>query len=114
MLNLFAPGIGTIASSGLLLVLGIFAHLRGVGNTAAANNTSATLAQEIEALREFIQTLPSGAKYDTAITAWLQQHQLQAGVATQVLGLLGNEVSNPDAKAAVTEIQGVLANLSKP
>jgi len=59
-------------------------------------------------LREFIQALPNGTKYDAAITAWLQQHQMQAGVAQQVLGILENNVSNPEAKAAVNEISATL------
>jgi len=108
-LNTVAPGIGSMVSMGILALLAVWAHLRGI----SATNTSQSLAQEIEALREFIQTLPSGAKYDVAITSWLQSHQVETGVATQVLGLLANQVSNPDAKAAVTEIQATIAAASK-
>ena len=110
IINGFAPGIGSMVSAGLLALFGLWGHLR----SSKAINTSAAIAQEVETLREFIQTLPQGAKYDTAITAWLQAHQMETGTAQQVLGLLANNVDNPAAKAAAAEIQNTLAALQKP
>jgi hypothetical protein len=104
VLNTFFPGMGSMAGAGVMALLGLWAQLR----SGKRQDTSAALAQEVETMREFILTLPSGTKYDQAITTFLQQHQLESGVAEQVLGLLENEVSNPDAKAAVAEIQGTL------
>jgi len=104
VLNTFFPGVGGIAGTGIMALLALWAQLR----SGKRQVTAATLAQEVETMREFIKTLPSGTKYDTAITAFLQQHQLEAGVAGQVLGLLENQVSNPDAKAAIEEIKGTL------
>lgn len=104
VVNTFAPGVGSAVTMGLLALLGAWGHLRSAKNST----TAGTLAQEVETLREFIQALPNGTAYDTAITGWLQQHQLEAGVAQQVLGLLNNTVDNPAAKAAVTEISSTL------
>jgi hypothetical protein len=104
VLNYFFPGAGAAASTGVLALLGLWAQLR----SGKRKDTSVALAQEVETIREFIKTLPSGAKYDTAITQFLQSHQMQAGVANEVLGILKSQVSNPDAKAAIEEIQGTL------
>ena len=109
IINGFAPGLGSTIAAGLMALFGLWGHLR----SQKATNTSAAIAQEVETLREFIQTLPQGAKYDTAITAWLQAHQVETGTAQQVLGLLENNVDNPAAKVAASEIQATLAALSK-
>jgi hypothetical protein len=109
ILNYFFPGSGPIVSAGILALLGGWAQLR----SSKRQDTSAALAQEAETILEFIKTLPNGAAYKQAITTFMQAHQLDAGVADQVLGLLDNEVSNPDAKAAVEEIRGTLSAVSK-
>jgi hypothetical protein len=106
--NTMYPGIGSMASMGVLALLGAWGWFRGRNSSA----TSVTLAQEIETMREFILTLPNGTKYDTAITGWLQTHQVQAGVAQQVLSVLANQVSNPDAKAALVNIQQAITAAS--
>jgi len=98
-------GIGEIVGAGILLLAGVWGHLRSLNSSKA---TSVTLAQEVETLRAFIQTLPQGTKYDTAIVSWLQAHQIEAGVTGQVLGLLENKVSNADAKAAVQELKSTI------
>lgn len=104
VVNTFFPGIGGIASTGVMALLALWAQMR----SGKRQQTSAALAQEVETMREFIKTLPSGTKYDQAITAFLQSHQLESGVADQVLSLLKNEVSNADAKAAIGEVQNTL------
>jgi hypothetical protein len=110
VINAFAPGIGTIASGIILALFGGWSYLRGNKQVS----TSAALAQEVETLRTLLQSLPNGTKYDTVITSWLQSHQVEAGVATQVLTLLENNVSSPDAKAAVQGILDTYNAMSKP
>lgn len=106
--NLFAPGVGNMVATGLIAVLGAWGHLRSSKNATTSN----ALAQEVETMREFIKTLPNGVKNDAAITAFLQQHQLEAGVADKVLSILANQVSNPEAKSAVQQIQDTLKAIS--
>lgn len=108
VLNSIVPGVGGIASAGILALLALWAQLRSTKNST----TAGTLAQEVETLLEFINTLPNGSNYTTVITSWLQSHQVDAGVANTILGLLENQVSNPNAKAAVAEIQGTLSALT--
>lgn len=98
--NMLSPGVGTLAGIAATGLLGLWGWLRS-GKQGTTNNV---IAQEVETLREFIQALPNGTKYDAAITAWLQTHQVQTGVATQVLGLLENSVDNPAAKQAAGDI----------
>ena len=109
-LNVVMPGVGSMVSMGVLAVLGLWAHLRSRKN----GDTSAVLAQQVETMRTFIQTLPNGTRYDTAITAWLQSHQLETGTASTVLKLLETKVSNPDAQAAVKEIAATIDALNAP
>jgi hypothetical protein len=109
-LNTFFPGIGSMASMGVLALLGLWAQLRG----QKKSNTADAIAQEVETIREFIKTLPSGTKYDTAITSWLQAHQLATGTASQVLGILGSSINNAEAKGAVIEIKQAIDAASKP
>ena len=103
--NTMYPGIGSMASMGVLALLGAWAWFRGRKSSA----TSTTLAQEIETLRQFILTLPKGSQYDVAITGWLQTHQVETGVANQVLGILATQVNNEEAKGALLNIQQAIA-----
>jgi hypothetical protein len=109
ILSTFMPGIGGMVSSGVLALLALWAYLR----SSKLGNTSTALAQEIETLRQFIMSLPQGANYDQAITAWLQGHQVEAGVASEVLRLLQAEVSNPEAQVAAKELGAAIAVMSK-
>lgn len=110
--NLAMPGVGTLASNAVLLALGIWAQWRSTKRQA----TSVTLTQEIEAVREFIKTLPQGVKYYTAITKFLQDHQVEAGVAQQVIDILTKEklttAASADAKANATDIQATVTKLA--
>lgn len=100
----FAPGIGTAVGAAVLAILGGLGWLRSSKDGANKAATAAALAQEVETLRAFIQSTPNGQKYDQLLVQWLQSHQLEAGVAQEVLGLLEQKVSNPDAKVAVEAI----------
>lgn len=105
VLNYFFPGVGPIAGSGVLALLAAWAQLR----SGKRQQTASALTQQMETVLEFIKTLPNGAAYKQAITNFLQQHQMEAGVANQVLKLIENQVSNPDARAAVDEIKNSIA-----
>lgn len=106
-LNTFVPGIGGLVSSGILGLLSLWGYLR----SSKLGDTSAALAQEIETVRTFVKQLPNGAAYDAALVSFLQAHQAEAGVTSEVLGLLAKQVSNPDAQAAATEVQRTLQQL---
>jgi hypothetical protein len=104
ILNMFFPGIGSAVSSGVLALLAIWAQAR----SGKRQQTASALAQEVETILEFVKSLPNGANYQLAITQFLQSHQLETGVANQVLSLIENQVSNPEAKAALEQIKNTL------
>ena len=106
----FTGGVGTMVGAALVALYAGWAQLRSNKNA----NTSTALAQEIETIREFILTLPSGTKIDQAVTQFMQQHQVEAGVAQNVLGILANNVSNNDAVAAAKELSDAIGVLSAP
>lgn len=103
--NLF--GVGGLVSTALGGLLSIWGYLRSSKNYATAANT----AQVVETLRQFIKTLPNGTAYDTALTQFMTQHQSEAGVVGNVLQILQNEVSNPDAKEAAAQVITTLRQL---
>lgn len=109
ILSTFYPGVGGMVASGILALLAVWGRMRStkLGNTAAA------VAQEVEALREFIKSLPQGAQYDSAITAFLQAHQVEAGVTKEILQILANDVSNQEAKGAAQELLGTISAATK-
>lgn len=108
--NAVAPGVGTMISTIGLGLLAFWGHLRSWKRGTTAN----VVTQEVEALREFIQSLPNGTKYDAVITAWLQSHQVESGVATQVLAILDKSTDNTEAKKAAESISATLTALGTP
>ncbi len=110
VVNTFFPTAGSATALGLLGILGAWGHLRSSKKGA----TAVTIAQEVETLREFIKSLPKGTQYDATITAWLQSHQVEEGVATQVLDLVQNQIDNPAAKVAAQEILDTLKATTTP
>lgn len=104
--NLF--GVGGIASTALTAIAGLWAWYRG----SKLKNTGGTLAQEIETIRAFVKLLPNGANYDTILTQWLSDHQKETGTVSQVLDLLQNVVSNPNAQIAAQQIQAAINALN--
>jgi len=80
--------------------LGLWGWWRSNNKSKLAINSS----QAIEAIREFIKTLPNGEVYDAVLTQWMQQHQADAGVLQQVITLLHSKVNNADAKQAAQDI----------
>jgi len=106
----FTTGWGSIISGALVGLYGLWAHLRSTkkGDTALA------LTQEIEALRDFVLTLPQGTKIDTAVTQFMQQHQMEAGVATEVLGLIKGNTSDPTVVGVAAQLQAAINELTNP
>lgn len=107
LVNMFVPGVGGLVSSGILGLLSLWGYLR----SSKLKDTSSALAQEIETIRTFIQQLPNGQAYDGALVNFMQAHQAEAGVVTQVLQLLKTEVSNPSAQTAAQEVMRTIQQL---
>lgn len=105
----FTAGWGTIISSALVGLYGLWAHLRSTKQTA----TSSALTQEIEAIRSFILTLPQGTKIDAAVTQFMQQHQVEAGVANQVLNLIQGFSSDATVTGVAAQLQDAITALTK-
>jgi hypothetical protein len=102
------PGYGTIASGAIGAAAALWAWFRSSKN----KQVGVTLAQSVETIREFIKTLPNGSNYDSALTAWLQQHQVETGTVNDVLSVLENEVSNKDAVEAAQQLRATIAALN--
>lgn len=100
IINTFLPSVGSLVTEGVLGVLAGWAAWRSRKKGATAE----TLAQEIETVRSFIRALPNGTAYDTELVNFLQAHQNEAGVAQEVLKILADSVSNPDAKVAAQTV----------
>lgn len=98
--NTFFPGVGGIVGYGLAALAGAWGYFR----SSKLGNTTSALSQEIETILEFAGALPNGQQYVTTIQQWLQAHQNETGVASQVLSILENDVSNPDAKVAAQQL----------
>lgn len=101
ILNVLFPGVGSIVTNALLALLGGWGYLRSQKQGA---NTAATLAQEIEVVRQLLQSVPNGAALDNQFVAWIQNHQAEAGILTQVMGVLASRVKNNDAQTAADQI----------
>lgn len=102
------PGYGGLAGT----AVGVIAALWGWVRSSKNYKTGANLAQSIETIREFVKQLPNGATYDSALTTWLQQHQADTGTVSDVLNLLSNDVSNPDAQIAAQQIREAIMALN--
>jgi hypothetical protein len=108
VVNTFAPGVGSIVGAILAGGLGVWARMRSY------KKAGTVLAQNVEAIREFIKSsVPDGAKYDAALVQFMKENQQETGAIDTVLSLLKKYVRNKDAKVAATEIQGLLDSLNK-
>jgi hypothetical protein len=103
--NLF--GVGGLVSTALAGLFGAWSQLR----SSRRYSTAAVFAQNIEAIRTFIQQLPNGKAYDAALVSFLQGHQAEAGVTEQVMEILAKEVTNKDANFAASQIAATLQAL---
>lgn len=105
----FTAGWGTLISGALIGLYGLWAKLRSTKMTA----TSSALAQEVEAIRSFILTLPQGTKVDAAVTQFMQQHQVESGVASEVLNLIKGYSSNTTVTGIAANLQDAITTLTK-
>lgn len=109
--------ISTLFPGGGAIAWAIIAALTGLGYFTSAKNsnanysTAATLAQEIQTLLNFLGALPNGSVYTNVFKTWLAAHQNDADAITKVLDILKNEVSNPNAQIAATQIQQTIQGL---
>lgn len=103
--NLF--GVGGLVTTA---IGGLFS-LWGLVRSKKSSETAIGLAQTIETMRSFVQQLPNGATYDGALVQWMQQHQAETGTINQVMQILANEVSNPDAQIAAEHIRSAITAL---
>jgi hypothetical protein len=101
------PIYGTLASTALGVLGSVWGWLRSTKNRQTAANTM----QVVATMRQFIQALPNGGIYDTALTHWMRAHQADSGVLNEVLTLLGSEVSNPDAQFAANSVIATINGL---
>ena len=107
--NVFLPGSGGIIGGLLVGALGVWGRMRSY------KKSGTVLAQNIEAIREFIKSsVPEGKLYDEALVKFMKDKQQEAGAIDNVLGLLRKYVSNKDAQVAATEIQNLLDTIRKP
>lgn len=108
VINTFAPGVGGLVSSLLIGGLGVWARMRSY------KKSGTVLAQNIEAIREFIKTsVPDGQVYDQALVKFMKEHQTEAGAVNNVMLLLQKYVRNKDAKEGAQEIQGLINSLKQ-
>lgn len=106
----FTGGIGTFVAGGLALLYGLWGQAR----STKLKGTAVALTQEIEAVRDYILTLPQGTKIDAAVTGFMQQHQVEAGVASQVMTLIEGNTSNPTVVGVSQSLQAAIDELTKP
>jgi hypothetical protein len=110
--NVIAPGTGGLVMGIIGGIAGMWAKLRGARQqTAQQKKTSGVLAQDIEAIREFMWTLPQGGRYDNALKQFMRAHQKEEGVVKDVVELLKTHVDDTEAKGQLTEIQKIIASL---
>lgn len=100
----------TIAGFAATAILGIWGWWRSNNKSKLAINSM----QVIETLRQFVKSLPDGAKYDSALVAWMQKHQGEAGVIQSVVDTLAADVSSSDAKTAAATITAAITALGQP
>ena len=101
------PVYGSLASAAIGGVLAIWGWLRSSKNAATAQNTT----QVVEVLRNFIKQLPNGSAYDGALVQWMTQHQSEAGVLNNVMGILAADANNPDVQVAGQSVIAALQGL---
>ena len=91
---------GSIAGLTVAALTGLFGYLK----SSKSSTTSSTLSQEVETVLEFVKMLPNGATYNTALQNFMQKHQAETGVLTDVVKIIRDKTSNQVAKAAADNV----------
>lgn len=104
--NLIAPGTGGLVTTAIAGLAALWGGLR----SRKLKKTAGVLAQGIEVYGEVTKAMgPVGEKADSTVKGWMQKHQAEAGVLTEVLDLLDKTVDESDAKDAATALRKVMA-----
>lgn len=101
-------GVGDLVGAivtGLLSIAGVWRFKHKQVRTAQAVNES--LVNAVETLRHIIKTTPQGAQLDTAIKAFLIEHQIEAGVFQEVVKLLESKLNSKDASRLAQSILAI-------
>jgi hypothetical protein len=110
--NLGLPGAGsltTMAVLGALAAWGGFRTRQYAGKNDALSQTAGVLAQNLQTFQSVVELTPQGKDLAKTAAAYIANHQVQAGVAAQVLDLAAQNVNNEQASLAAQQIH-VLAN----
>ncbi len=101
------PGPWALGFQGALALLAGWGHLR----SRAKGTTAATLVDELQVVRTFIQGLPNGVAYDEAVVSFLKDHQAEAGVVTQVVNMMASKIADRDVADAANGIVAYVNSL---
>lgn len=96
-----------------LIAGGISSALVMWGKLRSRKKAGVALAENIQAIRQFVLTLPQGAEIDSALKMFMSKHQAEAGATSEIVGILGKHISDSKAKLGATEIRNLIAELSK-
>jgi hypothetical protein len=97
VVNMFAPGLGSIIA---LALGGLYHGYRQLRN----RQVNAALVQGVETARAVLTTTPQGQAADAQFVKWLMGHQKEAGVFATVSGLVDQLSDNAAAKMTAEEI----------
>jgi hypothetical protein len=97
IINMFAPGVGSIVA---LALGGLYHGYRQLRN----RKVNEALVQGVETARAVLTTTPQGQAADALFVKWLMEHQKEAGVFATVSQLVDQVSDNPAAKMAAGKI----------
>lgn len=104
--NIVAPG-----SGGLVVGL-LTAGLAAWGKLRSRKKTGDVLVQNIESILEFVDTVPNGTEYTSAIKHIIKKDQDSAGVREKVKVAMEESVDSSDAKSSASDMQKSLTPAS--
>lgn len=102
--NIVAPG-----SGGLVVGL-LTAGLAAWGKLRSRKKTGDVLVQNIESILEFVDTVPNGSEYTSAIKHIIKKDQEDEGVREKVKVAMADGVDKSDAKSSASDMQKSLTN----
>jgi hypothetical protein len=97
LVNLFAPGLGSVIA---LVLGGLYHGYRQLRN----RRVNEALVQGVETARAVLTTTPQGQAADAQFVRWLMAHQKEAGVFATVSDLVDQVSDNPAARMTAQEI----------
>lgn len=106
--NIIAPGSGGLVVGLLTAGLAAWARLR------SHKKTEGVLAQNIESVLEFVEAMPNGPEYTSAIKQIIKTDQEDEGVREKVKTVMKESVDTSDAKSSANEMQKSLVATAKP